>query len=71
MLWLAGILGLVAVGSAILIDSEAPEDEETGGPPDPEKSRDGLDGGYIAPGSSPDAPEPDPAGGGRGRRGWR
>ncbi|WP_245602936.1 calcium-binding protein [Leisingera methylohalidivorans] len=54
MLWLASVLGLVAVGSAVLVDNETPDGDETSSGPGPEADTggDGLDAGYIEPDGS-------------------
>ncbi|WP_254695082.1 hypothetical protein [Leisingera sp. NJS201] len=42
MLWLASVLGLVAVGSAVLVDTETPDGEEPSSGPDPEADTGGV-----------------------------
>ncbi|MEX0305023.1 MAG: calcium-binding protein, partial [Leisingera sp.] len=54
MLWLASVLGLVAVGRSGRVETGASENEETAEGPEPGSEDGGLDGGYIEPGSVPD-----------------
>lgn len=48
MLWLASVLGLVAVGGVVLVDTSSEEDEPDA-PSDPETDGGGHEGGFIEP----------------------